>query len=1696
MFSMIANRVIVLESVEMSPEVPINRRDIVFLIDGSASLGRVNFLQIRDFILSIVEKFEVGPDAVQVGLVQYSNNAKTEFYLNTFSTKAQVLGFIRRLRLKMGRPLNTGAALDYVFKTHFTSSAGSRKDKDIPQLLVLITAGKSKDDVKMPADTLKEASIMTLAIGGRNADLAELQKIAIDPSLVFNVKEFRSLPHVLETVMTPLSALTGVTRVEKQPTPPLKDVPPPVKKGTIYLPNNWNKVHRKSGCTTKTDRRDIVFLVDGTLNFGHKNFAAIRGFVARIIGAQDIGSDRVRVGLVQYSDDAEAEFYLNTYSTKAQLLSKIKQLRPKGGRTLKTGAALDNVSRYLFTKSAGGRREEGVPQFLVHVAGGSSIDDTKQSSDALLRAGVMTLAVGVGNADQQRLSEIALDPSLGFYVKEFRSLPDIEQKVLLQLSTLTGFKVVSELPTVPSIKEMVPTRGGEVFTGTTKADRRDIVFLVDGTLNFSHKNFAAIRGFVARIIGAQDIGSDRVRVGLVQYSDDAKTEFYLKTYTTKAQLLSKMKQLRPKGGRTLKTGAALDYVSRYLFTKSAGGRREEGVPQFLVHVAGGSSIDDTKQSSDALLRTGVMALAVGVGNADQQRLSEIALDPSLVFYVKEFRSLPDIVQKVLLPLSTLTGFKVVSELPTVPSIKEMVPTSREEAFTDVMKAQGRDIVFLIDGSTKVEASFPSILKFLQSITQELNIGRNADQVGVVQYSDDPKVEFFMNTYSNKEDILTAVQRMRFMGGRALNTGKALDYVMRHIFTKPAGSRLDAGVAQMLVLLTSGKSRDDVKQAGEALKRAAIVTFVIGGMEADGHELQEIAYSSNLMFAVEDFQSLPDIKNQLLRPLKTLTVEIVKLPTTVTEGTTKADRRDIVFLVDGSLNFGHKNFASIRGFVARIIGAQDIGSDRVRVGLVQYSDDAEAEFYLNTYSTKAQLLSKIKQLRPKGGRTLKTGAALDYVSRYLFTKSAGGRREEGVPQFLVHVAGGSSIDDTKQSSDALLRAGVMTLAVGVGNADQQRLSEIASDPSLGFYVKEFQSLPDIEQKVLLPLSTLTGFKVVSELPTVPSIKEIVPTRGGEVFTGTTKADRRDIVFLVDGSLNFGHKNFASIRGFVARIIGAQDIGSDRVRIGLVQYSDDAETEFYLNTNSTKAQLLSKIKQLRPKGGRTLKTGAALDYVSRYLFTKSAGGRREEGVPQFLVHVAGDSSIDDTKQSSDALLRAGVMTLAVGVGNADQQRLSEIALDPSLGFYVKEFRSLPDIEQKVLLQLSTLTGFKVVSELPTVPSIKEMVPTRGGEVFTGTTKADRRDIVFLVDGTLNFSHKNFAAIRGFVARIIGAQDIGSDRVRVGLVQYSDDAKTEFYLKTYTTKAQLLSKMKQLRPKGGRTLKTGAALDYVSRYLFTKSAGGRREEGVPQFLVHVAGGSSIDDTKQSSDALLRTGVMALAVGVGNADQQRLSEIALDPSLVFYVKEFRSLPDIVQKVLLPLSTLTGFKVVSELPTVPSIKEMVPTSREEAFTDVMKAQGRDIVFLIDGSTKVEASFPSILKFLQSITQELNIGRNADQVGVVQYSDDPKVEFFMNTYSNKEDILTAVQRMRFMGGRALNTGKALDYVMRHIFTKPAGSRLDAGVAQMLVLLTSGKSRDDVKQAGEALKRAAIVTFVIGGMEADGHELQEIAYSPT
>lgn len=184
----------------------------MFLIDGSSDIGGPSFSAIRELIVKIVNRLEIGLDLIRVGLAQYGRDVKLEFNLNTYGAKKDVIAHLKKMKILNNTPLNTGAALSYVQNNIFTTSAGSRLDEGIPQLLVLITGGQSRDDIVQPSLALKRAGILTFTIGSKNADEAELKEIAFDSSLVFQPAEFKQVPLqvLLPQVLTPLKTLTGV----------------------------------------------------------------------------------------------------------------------------------------------------------------------------------------------------------------------------------------------------------------------------------------------------------------------------------------------------------------------------------------------------------------------------------------------------------------------------------------------------------------------------------------------------------------------------------------------------------------------------------------------------------------------------------------------------------------------------------------------------------------------------------------------------------------------------------------------------------------------------------------------------------------------------------------------------------------------------------------------------------------------------------------------------------------------------------------------------------------------------------------------------------------------------------------------------------------------------------------------------------------------------------------------------------------------------------------------------------------------------------------------------------------------------------------------------------------------------------------------------------------------------------------------
>lgn len=52
--------------------------DIVFLIDGSSSIGRANFLQVKGFLAGIVKPFSssVSESGIRFGAIQYSDTSR------------------------------------------------------------------------------------------------------------------------------------------------------------------------------------------------------------------------------------------------------------------------------------------------------------------------------------------------------------------------------------------------------------------------------------------------------------------------------------------------------------------------------------------------------------------------------------------------------------------------------------------------------------------------------------------------------------------------------------------------------------------------------------------------------------------------------------------------------------------------------------------------------------------------------------------------------------------------------------------------------------------------------------------------------------------------------------------------------------------------------------------------------------------------------------------------------------------------------------------------------------------------------------------------------------------------------------------------------------------------------------------------------------------------------------------------------------------------------------------------------------------------------------------------------------------------------------------------------------------------------------------------------------------------------------
>ncbi|KAI7809935.1 hypothetical protein IRJ41_020176 [Triplophysa rosa] len=171
-----------------------------------------------------------------------------------------------------------------------------------------------------------------------------------------------------------------------------------------------------------------------------------------------------------------------------------------------------------------------------------------------------------------------------------------------------------------------------------------------------------------------------------------------------------------------------------------------------------------------------------------------------------------------------------------------------------------DLAFIIDGSSSLGVpNFETAKRWLINITKGFDVSTRHTQVAVVQYSDTPRLEIPLGKHQNSQDHIQAIYSIPYLGGNT-RTGRAIKFATDHVFGMPNHTSPFAR-NRIAVVLTDGRSQDDVEDAAMEARAQNIVLFAVGvGNEITRAELVSMANkpASTYVLHVEDYKSISSI----------------------------------------------------------------------------------------------------------------------------------------------------------------------------------------------------------------------------------------------------------------------------------------------------------------------------------------------------------------------------------------------------------------------------------------------------------------------------------------------------------------------------------------------------------------------------------------------------------------------------------------------------------------------------------------------------------------------------------------------------------------------------------------------------------------------------------------------------------------------
>lgn len=399
-------------------------------------------------------------------------------------------------------------------------------------------------------------------------------------------------------------------------------------------------------------------------------------------------------------------------------------------------------------------------------------------------------------------------------------------------------------------KEELSTQALEPVSQGDPNCRVDLSFLIDGSSSIGKRRFRIQKQFLADVAQALDIGPSGPLMGVVQYGDNPATQFNLKTHTNSRDLKAAIEKITLRGGLS-NAGRAISFVTKNFFSKANGNRGS--APNVAVVMLDGWPTDRVEETSRLTRESGINVFFITI---------EAAVENEKQYVVE-----PNFANKAVCRTNGYYSFNVQSwfglRKMVQPLVKRICDTDRLACSKTCLNSA--DIGFVIDGSSSVgTGNFRTVLQFVANLSKEFEISDTDTRIGAVQYTYEQRLEFGFDKYHTKADVLNAIKSVGYWSG-GTSTGAAIHYALEQLFKKSKPSK-----RKLMILITDGRSYDDVRLPAMAAHQKGVITYAIGVAWAAQDELDVIAThpARDHSFFVDEFDNLHTSVPKIIRNICT------------------------------------------------------------------------------------------------------------------------------------------------------------------------------------------------------------------------------------------------------------------------------------------------------------------------------------------------------------------------------------------------------------------------------------------------------------------------------------------------------------------------------------------------------------------------------------------------------------------------------------------------------------------------------------------------------------------------------------------------------------------------------------------------------------------------------------------------------------